>query len=97
MLDLAAGICSQLATTELVRSAWLEFCVPVHPKGFEWSCGQGSMQTSEVYPHQTGKLSFFLFYFIFLTEVGGHHTAERRKDISGKLGAHHHLKYYINK
>ena len=43
------------------------------------------MQTSEVYPHQTGKLSFFLFIYFFLTEVGEHHTAERRKDISGKL------------
>ena len=28
---------------------------------------------------------FFLFIYFFLTEVGGHHTAERRKDISGKL------------
>lgn len=37
------------------------------------------------------------FFFLFLIEVGGHHTVETRKDISGKFEVHLHLKYYIHK
>lgn len=34
---------------------WLTVSVPVPPKGVGWVWGQGSVQTSHVLPHQTGK------------------------------------------
>ncbi len=37
------------------EETWLTVGVPVHPKGVGWGWGQGSVQASQVLPHQTGK------------------------------------------
>lgn len=42
-----------LASLMLGNEAWLTVDIPIHPKRVGWS--QGSVQASQVFPHQTGK------------------------------------------
>ncbi len=65
---------------------WLTVGVPAHPKGVWWGWGQGSVETSSVLPHQTGKTISSWSCFVHRSAVM---LKQETQTVDTKLKAHY--------